>query len=353
MSRVYASVLHLRIGALCAAAIAAVMLMAQEPSNPADSPSCFLRYQESYSGKLLVLRPDSAIAMTWPVTPARGYAEVRANVSCNSEGRGASRQRWGLRWVSPDSVRHRVALSWGNTNFGDFTDRRYLRVDVLRVDSIVDTHYYYSDVDMHNGANTLAVDFDEGRLRIAVGADHLAESFVISEPVLLPDTLEVWTATPLTVRSVDARAWPDYRALYPPRYTYDELIERISSSTDPLEGFWAYFDRDADESTQIGGRYVVATRATDDGGYDIVMVDGARVSPEVWPCGTIKGRLTPTIFVDTYTLDWRDAAGRWIHSSNELSATVANSSLMTLRFPHIDATVRLSRVPLSQMRAQK
>ncbi|MDE6308752.1 MAG: hypothetical protein K2L81_01015, partial [Muribaculaceae bacterium] len=320
--------------------------------DPTMSPLCFATYDERYSCEKCELHPDTTVAITWPVVPSRGYVEVRGAVKGNGDCHGESRQRWGVKWTNGNGVSCRVALSWGNTDFGDFTDRRYLRADIIENDSIVDTHYYYKDVDLYDGPNTLALDFTDGKLGVSVGSRHLADSFTSTQSISIPDSMEVWTVEPLMISSVVARSWPDYAAIYPPQWTYDDLYERIAGTTDPMEAFWSYFDRNTGETTQIGGRYLLATVACGDG-YDIVMVDGARVNQSMWACGTVKGRLLPSIFIDTYTLGWRDATGRWMHRDNDLTATVANSSLLTLHFPNIGATLRFSRMPLSQLRRQK
>lgn len=334
---------------LTGAASASGATLADE--DPTVSPLCFMSYDESYSGERFELLPDSTVSVTWPVVPAKGYVEVRGAVSGNGDHYGVSRQRWGVKWVDRGGDIYKVSVSWGNTNFGDFTDRRYLRADVIKNDSIVDTHYYYTDVDLYDGPNTLAIEYENDKLSVSVGSHRMAESFASSYTVAIPDTLEVWTATTLKVSGIDSRSWPDYGVLYPPQWTYDELYDHIANSADSMEAFWSYFDRViASETTQVGGRYLLATVANDDGGYDIVMVGGERVNPSIWPCGTLKGRLTPTIFIDTYTLSWRDATGRWIHRDNDLSATVTNASALTLRFPHVGSTLRFSRMPVSQMR---
>lgn len=321
------------------------------PDDPASSPLCFMAYDEIYRRDAIELTPDSTVALQWPVAPIKGYVEVRASVRGNGDRFGASHQRWGLKWGDKEGRIYRVAVSWGNTNFGDFTDRRYLRTDLIENDSVVDSHYYYKDVDLYDGVNTLALEFESGRLNVSVGARRLAEAFSSPMSLTIPDSMEVWTDAPLAINVIDVRSWPDYAVLYPPVWAYDELYEHIAASTDTMEAFWSYFDRITDgPGTQLGGRYLLATVRNDDGGYDIVMVDGWRVNPGIWQCGTLKGRLIPSIFIDTYTLSWRNAEGRWIHGENDLSATVSNASLLTLRFPHVNSTLRFSRVPLSQLR---
>lgn len=327
------------------------VFLQSQGAQPSDSPSCFVAYEETYSCVHSALAPDSTISMRWPVQPARGYVEVRAAVGGNSDCHGESRHRWGVRWVSPgDSLTYEVALGWGNTDFGDLTDRRYLRARLYAGGSEVASHDYFTGINLYDGDNTLALDFDQGGLSISVGASKLADSFTADMPMGIPESVQVWTSTPLDVKSTDVRSWPDYSVLYPSRWTYEELRRHITESTDPMEAFWEYFDRVTDQSTTLGGRYVLATVADGSGGYDIVVVDGASVNPSIWPTGTLKGNITPTIFIDTYTLQWRDASGRWIPRMHDLSATVDNSSLLTLRFPHVDATIRFSRIPLGKMR---
>ena len=60
-------------------------------------------------------------------------------------------------------------------------------------------------------------------------------------------------------------------------WTLDALDEYLSNSSDPMEGYWKYLDRDMEEKwLRIGGRYTLAVVRADDG-YDILYIDGAQV----------------------------------------------------------------------------
>ncbi|MCM1067466.1 MAG: hypothetical protein NC418_07840 [Muribaculaceae bacterium] len=118
----------------------------------------------------------------------------------------------------------------------------------------------------------------------------------------------------------------------------ESLKARIAQSTDPMETFWRYLDRDTDPAkASLGGSYTLATVAEPGGSYSIILVDGTRL--------TLKGRLHPTIFTGHYDLEWRDAQGRAVDT--ETSAGIElDGAILRLNFPLHSATLRFSRAAL-------
>ncbi len=125
--------------------------------------------------------------------------------------------------------------------------------------------------------------------------------------------------------------------------TVAELDSYLKTSKDINECYWQYLDRDIDtQRASLGGLYRLATVRSGDG-YDLIYVDGARVFADRWKALDVKGHLSNTIFINSYDLMWLDSSR---HSrSTDISATITDSSILTLFFPLLKSQIRFSRVP--------
>ncbi|MCM1451007.1 MAG: hypothetical protein NC102_01970 [Clostridium sp.] len=121
------------------------------------------------------------------------------------------------------------------------------------------------------------------------------------------------------------------------------IEEALAPSTDKAEGLWEYMDRDIDPgAASLGGRYHLATIKNAEGDYDIVYLGGAEAEAGRWTPMSIKGRLSPTIFIGNYDLVWIDADGNRLE--RECNAQIdINGAILTLRFPLQKAQIRLRR----------
>lgn len=125
--------------------------------------------------------------------------------------------------------------------------------------------------------------------------------------------------------------------------TVDSLATYLAASADPLEGRWEYLDRDTDPAkVSAGGRYVVATVADGNGGYDIVYLGGAETFGDDWAPLDVKGRLVPTPFIDHFDLEWIAADSRTLRS--ETSADfMSGRAVLRLNFPLLNSSIRFRR----------
>lgn len=124
----------------------------------------------------------------------------------------------------------------------------------------------------------------------------------------------------------------------------EELDAYLAASTDVCEGYWIYFDRDTDPRVfSVGGDYRLATvKASDNNGYEIIYLGGARTNATAWSEMRIKGYLRPTGFIGHYDLEWIDPSGA-VHK-RETSADIVDGSSLTLYFPLYAGKVRYRRV---------
>lgn len=116
------------------------------------------------------------------------------------------------------------------------------------------------------------------------------------------------------------------------------LMTYLNVSDDPSEGLWRYFDhKTAPLLASLGGTYTLATvRCPDSDDFHIIYIHGSD-NPD-WQPLDIKGFLKATPIQGMYDLQWftDDRISIATHSW----ATI--DGLLTLNFPHWDATLRLA-----------
>lgn len=133
--------------------------------------------------------------------------------------------------------------------------------------------------------------------------------------------------------------------LYPaPKYSMEEIDSIITIEKGKgASGYYTYLDRDNDTRlAQPGGFYKLALISDNDGGYEIIYLDGAEVNSALWKPGMLKGRLRPTIFKNNYDLEWLDSANLPI--AREVFATLTDNVILELNFPIYKTKLRFSRV---------
>ncbi len=109
-----------------------------------------------------------------------------------------------------------------------------------------------------------------------------------------------------------------------------------------LESEWGLYDYDIERSlVRLGGEYRLRIVETDYG-YDMLYVEGARISPGSWSEGRLKGRLRFTPYPDVYDVDWLDHAGVPVKGGKGF--VDAKSGYLTIQFPEIASRIRLRRI---------
>ncbi|MDE6038329.1 MAG: hypothetical protein K2G05_08715 [Duncaniella sp.] len=276
--------------------------------------------------------------------------EARGALPRIREGRGMSDVYWGMSLTAPGDTIN-IALRFGNSDFGDLLDRRICVVTVTRGNK----ELYDKEVSgFHTGAgeyNSLTATLTDDRLIIDGGGSRSSRLCEITlDGALTPTETSVWNVGKmhLSVYSTEV-CRPPHRA-FASGLTRDELDRHFATSSDPVEGYWKYFDRSNDPMfARLGGRYTLAVisrsrlSGANDDGYDIIYIDGAQTLANSWSPMMLKGTLYPTIFEGHYDLHWIDSTFETI--TDDISATITEHSLLTLSFPLLKTTVRFSKVP--------
>lgn len=309
------------------------------PEIVCDPPDFLLRRGESRS---VAVDPDAA---SLRVSLAADFPKKQL------AGRGAEAV---LTFMDRDSVPVYVAaLSFGEDPASAGFDERALR---LTVDSVSPSdsrlrlldNYLTKDANIAGGVNCLVVDVAEGVASFDTGGNKMTEAG--SVPFRTPlSGIELTVSTDMNVRRLEVRqsAAPAKTLMTP--WTVANLENHFALSSDPVEGFWSFLDRDNDPKWAIpGGFYdlAVVKSETESGGYDIICLGGASVEGRSWQPGMRKGTLAPTIFANHYRLGWIDA--RFQTDYPECTADLsASNTILTLSFPLHHSTIRLSRRPIS------
>lgn len=109
-----------------------------------------------------------------------------------------------------------------------------------------------------------------------------------------------------------------------------------------LQADWGLYDYDIERSQiRLGGEYRLRL-VEKDYGYDMLYVEGAKISPGFWSEGKLKGRLRFTPYPDVYDVDWLDHAG--VPVTGGKGSVDDKSGYLTIQFPERSSSIRLRRI---------
>ena len=259
---------------------------------------------------------------------------------------------WGIVFDYHDPQHyHRVQISCSHSDlYDDLTDEQSMTLSVFKADGgsevLLHSCPVKVGVDMDNGLNTLMVAVADHRATLQVGKTRLHTVTSIDLDDSGPSVVKTGlclspgarVAVERTTLSTDSQA---------PRHilttwTREALDQHLAMSSDPIEGYWQYQDRDMEDKwLRLGGRYTVAVVAAS-GGYDIIYLSGAQVNATQWQPGMLKGHISKTIFDGHYDLEWIDAT--FLPITLDAYAAFSDGVLMTLNFPVYNSQMRLSKV---------
>lgn len=291
---------------------------------------------------------DFSVERRQGVAPSQFVVDVRAAVHGISERPGLAPNYWGLSMIcGRDTLT--LTLRHGNSDFGDLLDRRLTILTLSRGSEILEKLEAGSGFETSSGTfNTLRLTFDAADSLLEVSGGGKSAKPLLSAPIeKLPDAVSLWSRGELDVASLASEtSWPP-QSLLASSWTLDRLKERFAESTDPLEGFWQYLDRENDpQYARPGGRYTLALVRNDGTEtYDIIYVKGAETFASKWEPMMRKGRLLATVFENHYDLEWIDATFEPLR--RDIHASVGSGgAVLSLSFPLLKTVMRFSRMPL-------
>lgn len=278
--------------------------------------------------------------------------EVRALMHRVKQRRGMADSWWGVSLRSLGDTM-KVSLRFGNTDFGDILDRRIAELTVERNGSIVSKREVDGFVTDGKAFNSLSLSLAGNMLEVKGGGHRGRSLAVLQLPErIMPDEVSVWSVGRLSVPVFTIETCRNPETSLDSGLDMESLKARFAASTDPLEGFWTYFDRNNDPKyARMGGRYtlaIVKRERTDvdkdtDNVYDIIYINGAQTYGDRWKPMMLKGMLRATIFDGHYDMEWVDATFSPI--SEDINAVLgSDGALLTLNFPMLKTTMRFSKV---------
>lgn len=282
--------------------------------------------------------------------------EARGALPKLREGHGMSRQCWGIALTAPGDTL-KVSLRFGNSDFGDILDQRISILTVTRGNETL----YNNKVSGFNTAadkfNTLSATLSKGKLVVygGGGRTHSLCDITLTRD-FVPCETSVWNVGNMLLSVYSTEVCRPPHKAFASGLTREELDKHFAVSSDPVEGYWKYFDRSTDPMfARMGGRYTLAIirngkqsaepeHALHLATYDIIYINGAQTMADDWQPMMLKGSLRSTIFEGQYDLTWIDST--FDTMTDDMNATVTERSLLTLNFPLLKSSLRFSKVPV-------
>lgn len=295
---------------------------------------------------------DTTILLNGSDTEAKYKAiEMRGRVNV-TECQGLSPEYLGVIWGAESANDYYSAvLQCSNDAYNHFIEAPYVLLKATHhtPDSIIEIGQWKikSNIAYGKKDNTIAVELNAANNSVKLLAGnkslHLIHQFTSTvNPTLGYSGVTTYGCADISLLVTEQE--PDLAASLSTPWTLHDIEDYLSSAShNGIEGFWKYLDRDNDERyCRLGGKYTVAIIKSGDG-YDILFIDGAQTNSPLWHAGMKKGHLTPTIFENHYDLTWFDATFR--PASDECNATIEQNAILTLNFPLLKSSIRLSKMP--------
>lgn len=199
-------------------------------------------------------------------------------------------------------------------------------------------------IDDHKGMNSMKLVYAGGRATLYTGStDQTEVGAVPFDP--RGGVTAYFCDAPVKVRRVDVRGHAAEVPSFSSYATIDDLAAYIRASSDPMESFWEYLDRNTNPDKAVaGGRYTLATVRRGDA-YDIIYIKGAEVASGAWKPMQLKGTLRPTIFRGNYDMEWISSDMQALGGDTDAQLS-DDHAVLTLRFPELGAQMRLRRLSL-------
>lgn len=260
--------------------------------------------------------------------------------------------RWGLVFNMDDNGNYcAVVLNCDNSvPYDDITDQRSMQVSLIKCDGNGNEIELASEtlqrgVSLEDDLNTVCVDVNERSVQVSIGKDELTQVLeaALSRPTgMVRVGYLVGPGSRVSVERAVLTIDNERQVTASTLWTLQALDEYLANSTDPVEGYWRYLDRDMEDKwLRLGGRYTLAVVRADDG-YDLIYIAGAQVKKSLWQPGMLKGHMVKTQFIGNYDLRWIDATMEPI--DDDCYASVENGVILTLNFPIFKSQVRFAKV---------
>lgn len=121
-----------------------------------------------------------------------------------------------------------------------------------------------------------------------------------------------------------------------------EILGECPIAGTDLSGVWGIYDYDIDpDQVLLGGDYIVEL-IRNGSGYDIKYISGARIRPNSWWTGRLKGRLVSLPYPDVYNVEWADPEGMALGTAK--GAVELQTGNLIIQFPARNSKIRLRKI---------
>lgn len=312
-------------------------------------------YHASPNGIMLENKSDTLVYDFYPlVTPAKEFVlkfrvkNLAGNPSkkytyTTSDGQNVkiSNPHWGFFLVS---VQDTVAVTIkGAEKFNGFETEAALNIVTYIWSSGKKMETSVSDnIDPYDGDNLWSINAGDNKVKISVGNKGMQEVMII------PGISDIngfgffagWSGrlliSDVTVESIDDA---DRKGEFLDSADIEALL---NDSDDPLEGYWALFDSELEESlVKMGGDYTFAC-VGDGNRYSLYYISGASVNSKEWLPGDLKARLYPSPFPGIYDVEWIDSMKEPL--THGIKAQEGEGQTLLLQFPYHSTKLRLRKI---------
>lgn len=276
--------------------------------------------------------------------------QVTAALKSNRQVNGIGNSSWGIGWMDNEKKDYSFTLRWGNTDFGDLTDERYMLIELTRSDSVLFSEIIMEGVDLHTGSNTINIQIDgDGYMHWKIGDYSIAKTGELVLPSLRDPAIPFYVFTKgskLNIHRCKVTEIATSPSSLITPYSDESFFVAAPNQENSPVGIWMFLDRDINPKwARLGGRYALGIReAENNGAWDIIYLDGAETNADRWQPGMLKGTLKKTPFVRHYNLEWVDSTFERMDEADECSATLSDDgNILTLNFPLDHSILRFYR----------
>lgn len=267
-------------------------------------------------------------------------------LSNNADGFGESKSKWGITWAHSQDLYYSITFKYGNTDYGDFLDKRYVDIFVEKVVSgknkIIKKYRYTKGFDMYTDYNRFVLEVYKDEVRIFGGNNDILHISTLKIQNTMSGDFTIFAKnSDLALSPLIVEYETDMAKILTTKYNSQYLKQYLEKSNDKIEGYWKYLDRNNDPLRARPGGYYRLAIVKENEEYLILYVSDAEVNADEWNTGMLKGRLKPTIFKDHYDLVWYDADMKIM--DKDIHAFIVENSILTLEFPIYKTTLRFSK----------
>lgn len=252
---------------------------------------------------------------------------------------------WGIVWNYSDRLNyHFLRLSCNNQNLDDLYDQRSVEYKIgyqINGDEIIiKSGVILDNINLYDGYSKFKiVSSHNGNIEVFCGLDKYILLHQYSSETKDSVSFGYFSGSGITLKMNKAVfCYTQNNKPEITKYNKERLKNIFNNTTNNLEGYWTYLDRNIqNNNVKLGGKYRLAI-VKDEESYIILYINGQQRENERWLPYSVKGRLYPTDFVDTYNLIWYDTLNTELSDDNYVQ--LVDNKILEVHFPILRSSIR-------------